>query len=273
MWCYTPDPERERQICFVPFSPLLKALDFSLDNDNEPDETNSYTHAFLQKESLPSSFTMCTAYMVDAWSRWAKYPATKIFVLLDDSGKDWLLITFYAAETYTKLLVKIEDSPLMENQSKILFYPLQWTRVCFSKDSNTSKVRLVVDGELLIEQKVKVKNQPENLKLVMGSWTEPTTNWFGDTYENPGQVTNLNIFSSALAVEKIKSQTTPGCGLEGDFLSWEKSLEEEQWTLHSKARWVDLDDGLEGPCRAEAKITVFPMNENHMHTVHCTVTV
>ena len=61
-------------------------------------------------------------------------------------------------------------------------------------------------------------------------------------------MTNLNIFSSALSVEQMKTQTTAGegyCGLEGDFLSWEKSL--EQWTVHSKARWVDLDSGLEGP--------------------------
>ena len=27
--------------------------------------------------------------------------------------------------------------------------------------------------------------------------------------------------------------------------SWEKSLEEDLWSLHSKARWVDLDSGLE----------------------------
>ena len=64
----------------------------------------------------------------------------------------------------------------------------------------------------------------------------------------------------------MKSQTSPGekeCGLEGDFLSWEKSLEEEQWTLHSKARWVDLDGGLEGPCRANTNMNIFPMKEDH----------
>ena len=129
-----------------------------------------------------------------------------------------------------------------------------------------------MDGELLIEQEVKVKNQPNNLNLVLGTWTSPSS---GSTYEYPGQTTDLNIFSSALPVEQMKSQTTPGekeCGLEGDFLSWEKSLEEEQWTLYSKARWVDIDGGLEGPCRAKAKINVFPMNESHYQSdcmKHC----
>ena len=41
VWCYTTDPNHERQNCSVPFCPPLKALDFSLDNDKEPDETNT----------------------------------------------------------------------------------------------------------------------------------------------------------------------------------------------------------------------------------------
>ena len=111
--------------------------------------------------------------------------------------------------------------------------------------------------ELLIEKEVKVKNQPDNLYILLGAVKNA---------EDPGQTTNLNIFSSALTVDQIKSQTRPGekeCGLEGDFLSWEKSLEEEQWTLHSKARWVDLDGGHEGPCRKKAKMNIFTMNETH----------
>ena len=106
-----------------------------------------------------------------------------------------------------------------------MFSPLQWTRVCLSKDSNTSLARLVVDGELLIEQEVRVKNQPDNLNLVLGAYQD---------VEFPGQTTDLNIFSSALTVEQMKSQTSPGnekCGLAGDFLSWERCVEEEQWTL------------------------------------------
>ena len=124
-----------------------------------------------------------------------------------------------------------------------------------------------MDGELLIEQEVKVKSQPEHLNLVMG--------WSGGNYEYPMQTTDLNIFSSVLTVEQMKSQTSSGdieCGLEGNFLSWEKSLEEEQWTLHSKARWVDLDGGLEGPCRDKANINIFPLVEGQSQSdcmKHC----
>ena len=67
VWCYTTDPEVQYQYCQVPFCPPLKAFDFSLDNDWEPDENKSYTHASLWKENLPSSFTICSAFMVETW--------------------------------------------------------------------------------------------------------------------------------------------------------------------------------------------------------------
>ena len=126
---------------------------------------------------------------------------------------------------------------------------------------------MVVDGELLVEEKVIVKNKPENLNLLLG-------NYLGRR-EYPGRTTSFNIFSIALNVDQMKSQTRAGdekCGVEGDFLGWEKSAEEKQWTLHSKARWIYVDGGIEGPCSAEAKMNVFPMNDNHWHSEcmrHC----
>ena len=260
VWCFTSDPEHERQNCSVPFCPPLKALDFSLDNDRKPDENNSYTHASLQKRNFPPSFTICTAFMVEAW---AKKASAKLLLLLDGKGDIWLSIRIYAAAmTYTEFSFEFEASPRISNQSKVLFYPLQWTRICLSK-SDASIARLVEDGELILEQEIEVKSKPVNLNLVLGIWKSSNT---GDQHEYPGQTTDLNIFSSALTVDQMKSQTSPGfeeCGLAGDFLSWEKSLEEEQWTLHSKARWIDLDGGLEGPCRAKTNMNVFPMKEGH----------
>ena len=269
VWCYTTDPAVLYQSCSVPFCPPLKALDFSLDNDYKPDENNSYTYASIQKENLPSFFTICTAFMVEAW---AKYMNAVLFSLPDDNGVVWYWVVIRAFEEYTEFSILFRDLPDFQNQSVILLYPLQWTRVCVSKDSKTSIVRLVVDGELLVENEVKVKDQPANLHLVLGSYTSPNS---GNTYELPGKTTNLNIFSTALTVDEMKSITRveeAECGLEGDFLSWEKSLEEKQWTLHSKARWVNLDGGLEGPCRAKAKMNVFPINEDHHYSdcmKHC----
>ena len=258
VWCFTTDPEVRYQDCSVPFCPPLKALDFSLDNDWKADENKSYTHASHQKENLPSSFTICTAFMVE---RWTEYVDSMLFLLHDDEGDIWHLVQIFALETYTEFKFQFEDSPSFTAKSESLFYPLQWTRVCLSSNSNTSDVRLVVDGELMVEQIWKVKNKPTNLNLVLGMQTKP--------HEDTGRTTNLNIFSSALPVDQMKLQTSGGeeeCGLAGDFLSWEKSLEEEEWTLHSKARLVNLDRGLESPCSTKAKINVFPMIDYHDHS-------
>ena len=179
LWCYTNDPEHERQNCSVPFCPPLRALDFSLDSDSKPDESNSYTHASLYKENLPSSFTICTSLMVEAWN---KYVSAKVFFLHDNKGEGWHTLGIAAEATYTEFSLQFEDSPALSNQSKILFFPLQWTRVCLSVDAYTFLTRLVVDGELLVENEVKLKNEPDNLNLVLGSWTSPTS---GNTYEYP----------------------------------------------------------------------------------------
>ena len=53
---------------------------------------------------------------------------------------------------------------------------------------------LVLDGELLFEKEVMIKNELTNLNLVFG------TN--GATNEYHGQTTNENIFSSILNVEQ-----------------------------------------------------------------------
>ena len=242
----------------------MKAIDVSLDNDDKADENSSYTHASLRKENFPYSFTICNAFMVKAW---AKYASGVILVIRDDKGTIWFWEKIRSTRTYTEFSFQFGDSPYVSNKSKILFYPLQWTRLCLSKDAYTSKARLVVDGELLIETDVKVEDNPDDLNLALGIKRSDI--------EYTGQTTDLNIFSTALPDEQMKSKTRAGeteCGLSGDFLSWEKSLEEEQWTLHSKARWVELDGGLEGPCSAKANIDIFPMNEAHWHSdcmKHC----
>ena len=136
--------------------------------------------------------------MVEAW---ANIPGAKLFVLLDDKGETWHWVRIVAVSTYTKVPIQFEDSPMLSNKSEILFYPLQWTRVCLSKDSNTSLARLVVYGELLVEHEVKVKERPNDLNIVLGLYTDPK---FGSTTEYTGQTTNLNIFSIALTVQEMK---------------------------------------------------------------------
>ena len=125
-----------------PSAPLRRLLT-RLDNENKPDERNSYTHATLQNENLVPSFTICTAFMVPL----------RLYTEFSFQFVDWQF----------------------SNQTEILFKPLHWTRVCVSKDSNTSLARLVVEGELEVEHEVAVNNQQDSLKLVLGSRTSPSS--------------------------------------------------------------------------------------------------
>ena len=149
-WCFANDTAPEWELCLVPFCPPLKVIDFSLDSDWKPDANGSYTHASLKKENLPSSFTICTAFMVEKWVKSLNSP---LLVLLDSQNNEYLYVELYAEINYTQLTIRLDNKGFTV-KSTLIFFPLQWTRVCFSFNSNTSNATLVVDGEQLLEKKV-----------------------------------------------------------------------------------------------------------------------
>ena len=139
----------------------MKVLDFSADNDHEPDSNTEYTRASLDVGLLPESFTICSAFMVTAWN--TKFSSAKIFELLDmcgmgrgaiqvnwDNYREWGYVHMYAAPGYTEYTVRLGPVSLVK-QTTAVFFPLQWTRVCLSVDS-VGNVTLVVDGQLLGEE-------------------------------------------------------------------------------------------------------------------------
>ena len=81
-----------------------------------------YTHAFLKRENFPPSFTLCTAFRVDAWT---EYMSAKLFVLRDNTGEVWNWANIFAATSYTEFSFQFEDSTRFSGLSKILSYPLQ----------------------------------------------------------------------------------------------------------------------------------------------------
>ena len=87
------------------------------------------------------------------------------------------------------------------------------------------------------------------------------------SYSQYNLILLMILFSKNLILQKRKDDLQT----EGDFLSWE-SLEEDRWTLYSKAKWVNLDSGLEDPCREKAQINVLLRNEPNSHNdsmKHC----
>ena len=65
---------------------MLKVFDFSADNDHEPDSNGEYTRATLEP-GLPESFTICSAFMTEAWT--TEFTSSNMFTLPDHDGDTW----------------------------------------------------------------------------------------------------------------------------------------------------------------------------------------
>ena len=61
-----PEVQDRRKKSLDP-SKSLKVLDFSADVDYQPDDDGEYTEAISDFGALPESFTICSAFMVEAW--------------------------------------------------------------------------------------------------------------------------------------------------------------------------------------------------------------
>ena len=194
---------------------MLKVLDFSADNDQQPDSNGEYTGATLEAGSLPESFTICSAIMVDAWTT---KPSARMFIPLNNDGYLWGRVLLYAASSYTEYEVWLGPVSFSK-QTKTVFFPLQWTRACVSLDSVASKVTLVVDGQLLGEEEYKRgkdENRPANISLWLGF--QPLSAMY--EREDTGKIAEVNIFNSSLNLERMVAQTTAGgeeCGAPGDL--------------------------------------------------------
>ena len=265
LFCYTTDNDTRWEKCPVPIckAQITKILDFSLDSDHEPDSNGSYTSATLEKEDLPPSFTICGAHMVKAWT--TEFTAGVLFMLKKD-GKDsaWSFVYLYAAAGYTEYQVYLGGSTVIFASIPTLYFPLQWTRVCMSLDTDSAMVRLVVDGQMLGQEEYKAheeEERPLNVFMLLGARSP--------SQEYSGQLANLNMFSSALSLERMVGLTTAGgeeCRALGDYITWE----EAEWTLHSAARMLEVE-AIEGPCRDGSKVQVFTADFTYHHNCmnHC----
>ena len=274
VWCYTTDPEKVWEFCAVPrCDSLLEVLDFSADNDNQRDEGDVFTLALLAKDegwvTLGETFTICFAFMVEAWTDEAMAKivtiqqciATTCSQLDGEWGSIALDASFNTTQYQVDLGLDDANNPLisMAKQASTLFFPLHWTRVCLSVDS---KVTLVVDGELLGEAEYKREEdvgRPKYLSLLLGVDRKTFK-------EYTGRITNLNVFNSSLPFGDMVSITRAGegmCGAAGDLLSWETA----NWNLFSAAKKIEIDGEWEGPCRRESTVKVFA-SDTHQHCMH-----
>ena len=251
----------------------VKVFDFSDDGDLEMDSNGEYTSATLEAGPVPEAFTICSAVMVQAWT--TDFEAGDMFALLREVDNStsyplkWLGVTLVAWDENSQYEVHFRPKTYYSKTTPA-FFPLQWTRACLSLDSVAGKLKMVVDGQLLVEEEYKReedKGRPANLSLRLGVHID-SSGLFAEEY--PLKIADMNIFKSALSVERMIGQTTAGgeeCGAPGDLVNWE----EAEWTLHSQAKVIEVDREWEGPCRRESQVQVFTADFEYHHDCmdHC----
>ena len=78
----------------------LKFLDFSADSNHEPDSNGEYTCATLEAGDLPELFTICSAFMEDAWT--IKFVSAIMFTILANRKGSWGSINLVVSPYYTQ---------------------------------------------------------------------------------------------------------------------------------------------------------------------------
>ena len=138
-----------------------------------------------------------------------------------------------------------------------LVLPGQWVTSCLALSFDTGLIQWAVDGQLVEDKthdllrKESTLRRPRDLngRILLGAM-EASYGW--STVRN--LVTDLNVFSSALSIDRMKMLTAPGredCKSSGDHMSWS----ETQWTLRGRA--VLKTVSTKETCEEEARMTFF----------------
>ena len=241
-----------------------------LANDKMAKKTLQEVHTYAslkldQKASLPDSFTVCSTIrkhgcQSDIWPTFFSILGT------DDVQFLGAIRNHNALDTHFEVLFS-NGTTGAEAIRQPPFFPNQWTRSCMAVNMTSGIVQWVVDGTLVLEtiseELINAMSRPRDLsgRLILGARSIGSV-WFASSHE----VTNVNIFSSLLPIEKMKSMTEGGsCNEEGDYLAW-KDME---WVLQGQARQGKIEK--DKPCQREPYFdlynTKFPSMATCMH--HC----
>ena len=247
---------------------LIAVIYFGLP-DYKKDSKKEYTRASLVLPTeVPWNFTICGAYMVDAWP--AKGSSGYVFNLKGQNFEIFLKV--YASITNTTITVRIGEVEWITKYKRV-FFLLTWMHACVSLDSASLTAVLVVDGQVLTE-----KQYPSYLHEFDPMWAQ----WLSykvimhlgsrsEKSEAIGMVSMLNMFSFPLSKARMVAITETGnneCGTPGDVISWE----EADWQLHSEATLKPVDNrNYNNPCRWDSKMNAYTAEFSKHQTCmeHC----
>ena len=235
------------------------------DNAGKKNLEDVHTYAELKldpRSTLPEAFTICSSIMrSNCYSR--NYP---VFFNILDNKLEQALAPYIQPSIKSRLQITFSKKSTSKIYGKTPpMFPHQWTGGCVAINRTNGSIDWVVKGNHILKAQhlIELEKLPKDLtnKLVLGA-----TSYAGKWWAVSNKVTNLNIFSSYLSVELMKSMTVSGsCVEEGDYLAWK----DMQWTLHGQAHLETLN--MKEPCDGEPLVnlynTPFLSMDSCMH--HC----
>ena len=191
---------------------------------------------FDPKGNLPDLFTICSSLMTPSCpSYW--WPS--FFTILDNDKAQ-----FFAPVKGHKDMTSLLKIYFQEGSKSVVgkippLFPNQWIKSCLSINTTSGFITWVVEGVVILnttsDELSNSTSRPKDLskKLVLGAKS------FGGFWgASNSKVTNVNIFSYPLSVERMKRMTEEGsCVEKGDYLAWE----DMEWVLHGRARIETVD--------------------------------
>ena len=178
------------------------------------------------KGNFPDSYTICSSVFV----KFVTTTVIAIIQMLKQDGTPWYRLSFSVRnyETMSESLILWYDHPAGGNfqkenlvNSDIPIVPNSWYHVCLGLDTLSGLLRIVVNGVVMVnEEKDYFRNttqwKPKTLERKLLLFKSYISLW----YQHRGTISNLNIFSSIMSVEKMVSRTTGGddCSSPGDYI-------------------------------------------------------
>ena len=158
-----------------------------------------------------------------------------LFTLLGNDGQPWFSAAI--SQDDENFVARQFFYPVANQFAKVDtmgMFPNEWVRSCLALNTVSGLVQWVARGELVDNSTLPdiTQNVLTDLsgKVVLGSFYHSgKAKW----QLTSNKLTKLEIYSSALAVEKMTEFTKgEGCGHDGDYFSWDKM----QWNLNGGAK-------------------------------------
>ena len=177
--------------------------------------------------NLPNSFTVCNFVYVKFWSS-----QTSVIEMRKEDGTHWFLVELstsmrdYSDLTETVSFWYVDPTSGANGREDftniVPIVPDSWYHICMGLNTNTGRLRIVVNGVLLINEDRdyitntiawKPKSVQGKVLLLKGFHS-------GFWYQHWSIFTNLNIFGSMMSVEDMIQRTSGGenCSSPGDYL-------------------------------------------------------